>query len=75
VSSSTWSSTGSALGADVPEFVRNRVAMQHEHVQTIGEKFDGTVRAVVPLFDPEVRGLAMLRRAGEALFGETGSSA
>jgi arsenite/tail-anchored protein-transporting ATPase len=64
-----------ALGADVPEFVRNRVAMQDEHMQTIGEKFDGTVRAVVPLFDQKVRGFAMLRRAGEALFGEAGSSA
>jgi hypothetical protein len=44
-------------------------------MQTIWEKFDGTMRAVVPLFDQEVRGLAMLRRAGEALFGEAGSSA
>ncbi len=64
-----------ALGADIPEFVRNRVAMQDEHMTTIWEKFDGTVRAVVPLFDQEVRGLAMLRRAGEALFREAGSCA
>jgi arsenite-transporting ATPase len=56
------------LGDHVPEFVRNRMQMQDEHMQTIWEKFDGAVRAVVPLFDQEVRGLATLRRAAEALF-------
>jgi len=57
-----------ALGANVPEFVRNRLAMQDDHLRTIREKFDGSVRAVVPLFDQEIRGLAMLDRAGHALF-------
>src|SRR5215831_13714719 len=57
-----------ALGSNVPEFVRNRLAMQAEHLETIREKFDGSVRAVVPLFDKEIRGLAMLDQAGQALF-------
>src|SRR2546426_386506 len=57
-----------ALGADVPEFVLNRVKMQDEHLETIAEKFDGSVRAVVPLFDQEVRGVPMLQRAAGALF-------
>jgi arsenite-transporting ATPase len=57
-----------ALGADVPEFVLNRMQMQDEHMETIREKFDGRVRAVVPLFDDEVRGTAMLGRAAAALF-------
>jgi arsenite-transporting ATPase len=57
-----------ALGAQVPAFVENRVRMQQEHLQTIREKFDGSVRAVVPLFDQEVRGVPMLRRAAAALF-------
>src|SRR5215831_14311129 len=52
-----------ALGRDVPEFVLNRMQMQDDHMQTIWEKFDGDVRAVVPLFDQEVRGVSMLRRA------------
>jgi arsenite-transporting ATPase len=56
------------LGGTVPEFVRNRMVMQDEHMKTVWEKFDGAVRAVVPLFEQEVRGLAMLRRAGAALF-------
>jgi len=49
-----------ALGQDMPEFVRNRVQMQEEYMKTIWEKFDGSVRALVPLFDQEVRGQAML---------------
>jgi len=59
-----------ALGADAPEFVLNRVRMQEEHLRTIAEKFEGEVRAIVPLFDEEVRGVAMLDRAAKALFAE-----
>jgi arsenite-transporting ATPase len=50
------------------EFVRNRVAMQAGYMHEIRERFDGQVRAVVPLFDSDVRGVAMLGRAGETLF-------
>jgi len=57
-----------ALGSDVPEFVLNRMQMQDDHMKTIWDKFDGQVRAIVPLFDQEVRGVPMLRRAAEALF-------
>jgi arsenite-transporting ATPase len=57
-----------ALGKDVPEFVLNRMEMQDEHMKTIWEKFDGQVRAVVPLFDREVRGVDMLREAAGKLF-------
>lgn len=56
-----------ALGDDVPEFVRNRVRMQEEYLQTIWEKFNGAVRALVPLFDQEVRGCPMLRIAAQKL--------
>jgi len=57
-----------ALGADVPEFVLNRMRMQDDHMKTIGEKFDERIRAVVPLFDEDVRGTTMLGRAAAALF-------
>ena len=57
-----------ALGADVPEFVLKRMQMQDDHMKTIREKFDERVRAVVPLFDEEVRGTAMLGRAAASLF-------
>ena len=59
-----------AIGEKAPEFVLNRIQMQDEHMKTIWEKFDGSVRAVVPLFDQELRGMVMLRQAGQALFAE-----
>jgi hypothetical protein len=58
--------------ADIPtkadEVMENHLAMQAEHLRTIAEKFDGSVRAVIPLFDQEVRGVAMLDQAAAALF-------
>jgi len=48
--------------ADSPEFVRNRVAMQDAYMKEIWRDFDGAVRAVIPLFDDEVRGVAGLGR-------------
>ena len=58
-----------ALGQDSPEFVLNRVRMQEEYMKTIWEKFDGAVRALVPLFDQEVRGIQMLQEAARKLMG------
>ncbi len=57
-----------ALGPSTPEFVRNRVAMQEGYLGEIRERFDGLVRAVVPLYETEVRGVPMLERVGAALF-------
>jgi arsenite/tail-anchored protein-transporting ATPase len=56
-----------ALGQEAPEFVRNRVQMQEEYMKSIWEKFNGSVRALVPLFDHEVRGCQMLREAAQKL--------
>jgi arsenite-transporting ATPase len=56
------------VAPDAAEFVRNRVAMQKEHMGTIWAKFDGGVRSVVPLFDTEIRGVEQLRRLGAAVF-------
>ena len=56
-----------ALGKDSPEFVLNRVRMQEEYMGTIWQKFDGAVRALIPLFDQEVRGIAMLQEIARKL--------
>ena len=56
------------VGADSAEFVRNRLAMQDEHMQTVWQRFDGQVRAIAPLFETEVRGVDMLRRIGASVF-------
>src|SRR5512145_793700 len=51
-----------------PEFVRNRVAMQDRYMVEVWEKFEGMVRAKLPLYETEVRGRDSLIRMGEALF-------
>lgn len=53
---------------DAPDFVKNRVAMQEEHMQTIWTEFDGQVRSVLPLFETEVRGVEMLKRTASLLY-------
>jgi arsenite/tail-anchored protein-transporting ATPase len=51
----------------VPEFVKNRMAMQGEHMEVIREEFGEGVRAVIPLYDDEVRGVPALRKTADAL--------
>ena len=51
------------------EFVRNRVEMQRGYLGEIGERFPGQVRAIVPLYDSDLRGTAELGKAAAALFG------
>ncbi|HEV8118981.1 MAG TPA: ArsA-related P-loop ATPase [Thermoanaerobaculia bacterium] len=58
----------SAVGPEAAEFVRNRVAMQQEHMRTVWQKFGGGVRAIVPLFESEIRGIPMLTRLSDSLF-------
>jgi arsenite-transporting ATPase len=62
-----------AVGPDAAEFVKNRVAMQQEHLQTIWREFDDAVRAIVPLFETEVRGVPMLQRLCDAIFAADGA--
>jgi arsenite-transporting ATPase len=57
-----------SVGADAADFVKNRVAMQDEHMQTVWEKFDGDVRAILPLFETEIRGVPSLQRMADSLF-------
>jgi arsenite-transporting ATPase len=57
-----------SVGPDSPEFVRNRVAMQDGYMEEIWRKFDGQVRAILPLFETEVRGVEMLGRMADVLF-------
>ena len=55
------------LAADTPDFVRNRIAMQAEYMEEVSRLFPN-VRAVVPLFETEVRGVPMLERTAACLF-------
>jgi len=56
-----------SLSNDAPEFVVNRVAMQKEYMDEIWKSF-ADVRAVLPLWETEVRGAEMLKRLVDVLF-------
>ena len=55
------------VGGDAPDFVKNRLKMQEEYMEEIWRSFPD-VRAVVPLFETEVRGVEMLERTAQAMF-------
>lgn len=57
-----------AVGKDAHDFVLNRIAMQDDYMEEIWRSFPD-VRAVVPLFETEVRGIEMLERTAQAMFG------
>jgi len=51
-----------------PEFVRNRMQMQAGYLRQIHEEFDGQVRAIMPYYDDDVRGVRRLTQTAEGLF-------
>ena len=55
------------VGKDAPDFVLNRIAMQDDYMEEIWRSFPD-VRAIVPLFETEVRGVEMLERTAAHLF-------
>ena len=57
-----------SVADDAPEFVKNRVSMQADYMDEIWKTFDGGVRAIIPLFENEVRGVEMLQRTAGRLF-------
>ncbi len=58
----------SQVEASSPEFVRNRLSMQDRYMDDIWQKFEGMVRAQMPLYDNEVRGVASLKNMSQAMF-------
>jgi len=56
------------VAGDAPDFVKNRIAMQDRYMDDIWRIFDGDVRALVPLFETEVRGVEMLKRTADQTF-------
>ena len=56
-------------GEAAPDFVRNRIETQAGYLDEIGQRFPGQVRAVVPLYDSDIRGIPSLDRATGAVFG------
>jgi arsenite-transporting ATPase len=57
-----------AGGGKLPDFVKNRVEMQGEHMAEIRESFGDQVRAVLPLYDDELQGVDDLKMTAGDLF-------
>lgn len=56
-----------SVGENTPDFVINRIAMQDNYMEEIWHSFPDT-RAIIPLFETEVRGVEMLQRTANHLF-------
>ncbi|MEM3005420.1 MAG: ArsA family ATPase [Candidatus Bathyarchaeia archaeon] len=53
----------------VPEYLRNRISMQQEYMEQIRREFGPLIRGVVPMLDREPKGLEMIGKVAEILFG------
>ena len=60
----------SEVDENTAEFVRNRIAMQEKCRNDVVESFDNCC-GEIPLFEREVKGLPMITRVTEALFGSS----
>jgi arsenite-transporting ATPase len=56
-----------SVDENAPDFVLNRIAMQDAYMEEIWRSFPD-VRATIPLFEREVRGVEMLQRTASHLF-------
>jgi arsenite-transporting ATPase len=54
----------------IPEYLRNRMAMQKTYLQEIDQVFGQTVLARVPEFERDITGLPMIEKMANAMFGD-----
>lgn len=54
----------------VPEFLKHKVASQQEYMKQISGEFGELIRGVVPMLDREPKGLQMIGKVAEVLYGE-----
>ena len=59
----------SLVQQDIPEYLRNRLAMQKRHLATIHEELGKEVHAYVPEFERDITGLPMIEKVADTLFG------
>lgn len=51
-----------------PDYIKDRLAMQDKYLNEIEKKLNGIIRAILPPFETELRGVNALRRAADLLF-------
>ncbi len=60
--------------ANIPGYLRNRIAMQQKYLGVIRDSFGGDVRAYVPEMERDVTGLPMIERLAQRLFVDGGGA-
>ncbi len=54
---------------NVPSLLKNKILMQQKYMKTIEKEFGPLIRGIVPMFDREPKGLEMISKVAENLFG------
>jgi arsenite-transporting ATPase len=54
---------------NIPEYLRNRIAMQNTYLEKIDKTFGDKVVAQVPEFERDITGLAMIEKLAGVMFG------
>lgn len=54
---------------DIPDYLRNRLAMQKRHLDTIRQELGENVIGFVPEFERDITGLPMIEKVADTLFG------
>jgi len=57
---------------NVPDYLRNRFAMQQKYLTQIDQTFGEEVLARIPEFERDITGLEMIKRMAAVMFGEGG---
>jgi arsenite-transporting ATPase len=56
------------LGQKIPEYLRNRIAMQDQHMTELRAAFGDQVLALVPEMERDVTGLPMIEKLAATMF-------
>jgi arsenite-transporting ATPase len=60
----------SLLDRQIPDYLRNRIAMQRGYLDEINRSFGAQVLAQVPEMERDVTGLAMIEELAHTMYGE-----
>jgi arsenite-transporting ATPase len=55
---------------NIPEYLKNRLAMQEHYLKVIDTTFGKEILASVPEMERDVTGLPMIEKMAKAMFGE-----
>ncbi len=58
------------IGKQIPEYLKNRLAMQEHYLKVIETTFGNQVLASVPEMERDVTGLGMIEKLAKAMFGQ-----